>query len=66
MVNLDRCSGSCNTFDDPSSRICVPKKTEDANLNDFNMIARMNESKVMKKNIHHANLNVHLMVENAI
>ena len=43
-----------------------PKKTEDANLNDFNMITRMNESKVIKKNIHHANLNVNLVVENVI
>ena len=32
MVNLDRCTESCNTLDDPSGRICVPNKTEDANL----------------------------------
>ena len=23
MVNLDRCTGNCNTFDDPSGKICV-------------------------------------------
>ena len=27
MVNLDRCTESCNTLDDPSGRICVPNKT---------------------------------------
>ena len=28
MVNLDRCSGSCNKFDYSSGRICVPNETE--------------------------------------
>ena len=31
MVNLDRCNGICNTFNDLSNRICVPNKTEDLN-----------------------------------
>ena len=42
MVNLDRCIGSCNSFDDPSSRKCVANKTEDVNLNVFNMIKKTN------------------------
>ena len=25
-VNLDGCVGSCNTLDDLSNRVCVPKK----------------------------------------
>ena len=25
-VNLDKCAGSCNTLDDPSSRVCVPNE----------------------------------------
>ena len=45
MVNLDRCNGSCSFLDDPSGRICVPNKTDDINLNVFNMITRTNESK---------------------
>ena len=28
MVTLDRCNASCNSFDDPSDKICVPHKTE--------------------------------------
>ena len=43
MVNLDRCDESCITLDDLSSRVCVPNKTEDVNLNAFNMITRINE-----------------------
>ena len=26
VVNLDKCAGSCNTLDDPSSRVCVLNK----------------------------------------
>ena len=44
-VNLDRWRESCNTFIDISNRICGPNKTEDLNLNVFNMITEMNESK---------------------
>ena len=28
MVKLDRYNGNCNTFDDPSGRMCVPSKTQ--------------------------------------
>ena len=28
VVNIDRCVGSCNTFDDLSCRVCVPNETE--------------------------------------
>ena len=46
---MDRCNKSYNTIDDPSGRICVPKKTEDVNINAFNMITKKNESKPFKK-----------------
>ena len=51
MVNLERCNGSCITLDDPSCKICIPNKTEDHNLNVFNMITRTNESKALTKHI---------------
>ena len=35
IINLDRCNGSCNTLDDTCSRICVPNKRENVNLNIF-------------------------------
>ena len=36
-VKLDRCIESCNTLNDLSSNIFVPNKTEELNLNFFNM-----------------------------
>ena len=41
-VKLDRCAGSCNTINDLSNKACVPNKTEDFNLNVFNMITGIN------------------------
>ena len=52
MVNLDRCNTcSCGTLDDICPPICVPNKIEDANFSAFNMIARINESKILTKHI---------------
>ena len=48
-VNLDRCVGSYNILNNLSNRVCVPNKTEDLNLNIFNMIAGINESKPLTK-----------------
>ena len=39
-VSLGRCSGSCNTLDDSSIRISASNKTEDVNLNVFNMFIK--------------------------
>ena len=43
MVNLDRCNKSCNTFDNPSGRICVPNKTKSINISVFDMITGINK-----------------------
>ena len=50
-VNLDRCVRSCNTLDDLSDRKYVPNKSEDLNLDALNIIGRINESKILTKNI---------------
>ena len=50
-VNLDRYNGSCNTCNNISVKLCVPNKTEDVNLNVFNLITRTNESKTLIKHI---------------
>ena len=49
MVSLDKYNRSFNTFDDLSSRTCVPNKTEDLNLCKFNMTIKIIESKTLKK-----------------
>ena len=50
-VNLDRCRQSCNALNDISNRICGPSKTEGLNLNVFNMITEINESKKLTKHV---------------
>ena len=47
VVNLNRCTGGCD-ISYLSNRICVPNKTEDLNLNVFNM-GESNESKILTK-----------------
>ena len=42
---LDKCAGSCNASDGPSSRICVLNKPEVVYLNVFNKITGANEQK---------------------
>ena len=41
-VNLDRCMGNCNTLNDLSNNVIVPKKTEYLNLSVLNMTAGKN------------------------
>ena len=49
LVKLDRCVGSCNTFNDLSNKVFVPNKTEDLNLIVFSVITRINDSKTLTK-----------------
>ena len=65
MVILDRCNGSFNILDDLSIRICAPNKTEDLNLNLFNIITIIYELKTLTKHIS-CNCKCKLMLENVI
>ena len=51
FVNLNKCAGSCNTLDEVSGRECVLNETEYLNLNVFNMITGINESRTLPKHI---------------
>ena len=51
MVELDRCVGKCNTFDDLSDKVRVRNKTADLNPSFFSMITGINESKTLTKPI---------------
>ena len=48
-VNLDRLTGSFNTFNYLFNQICIPDKSENLNINVFNMITIKNESKTLTK-----------------
>ena len=51
IVSQDIHSGSCNSGNDLSTKICVLSETEDRNVNAFNIIANKNEAKTLLKHI---------------
>ena len=48
---LENCVKSCNSLTDISNNVSLPNKTEDLNLNVFNMVTGINESKALTKHI---------------
>ena len=50
-VKLDRYVGSCNTLDDLSNKVCVPNKTKDLNLNMFNIVTEIDDSKTLTNHV---------------
>ena len=51
MINLDKCNGICNAVNDLFTKIYVPSKTKDINVEVFNMITKKNEVKMLVKHI---------------
>ena len=44
-VLVNKCSGSCDTLDNPMSKICVPKFIKNVNMKFFNFLRRLNETR---------------------
>ena len=44
-VLVNKCSGSCNTLDNPMSKICVPKIIKSVNMQVYNSLMRLNETR---------------------
>ena len=44
-VLVNKCSGSCNTLDNPMSKICVPKFIKNVNMKVYNFLMRLNETR---------------------
>ena len=44
-VLVNKCSGSCNTLDEPMSRICVPNIIKNVNIKVYNFSMRVNETR---------------------
>ena len=44
-AQVNKCSGSCNTLDDPMARICVPKIIKNINMKVYNFLMRLNETR---------------------
>ena len=51
MVSFHKCNQSCKILDNPSDKVCAIHKSEIANVNVFNMVTRINESKAFTKHI---------------
>ena len=49
MISLHKCSGTCNSVDELSAKICVPTKKNDVNGKVFNMTTNRNEAKTVVK-----------------
>ena len=41
----NKCSGSCNTLDDPRARLCVPNIIKNVNMKVYNFLMRLNETR---------------------
>ena len=44
-VLVNKCSGSCDTLDNPMSKICVPKIIKNVNMKVYNSLMRLNETR---------------------
>ena len=44
-VLVNKCSGSCDTLDNPISKICVPKIIKNVNMQAYNFLMRLNETR---------------------
>ena len=44
-VLVNKCSGSCNTLDDPMAKLCVPNIVKRINMKVFNFLMRLNETR---------------------
>ena len=42
---VNKCSGSCDTLDNPMSKICVPKIIKNVNMQVYNFLMRLNETR---------------------
>ena len=44
-VLVNKCSGSCNTLDNPMSKICVPKVIKNVSIKVYNFLMMLNETR---------------------
>ena len=44
-VLVNKCSGSCNTFDNPITKLCVPNVIKRVNMQVYNFLMRLNETR---------------------
>ena len=44
-IKVNKCSGSCNSINDPCAKLCVPDIVKNINVRVFNLMSRINEAR---------------------
>ena len=44
-VLVNKCNGSCNTFDNPMAKLCIPNVIRRVNMQVYNFLMRLNETR---------------------
>ena len=44
-INVNKCSGSCGSINNPYAKLCVPDIVKKINVNVFNSMQRINETR---------------------
>ena len=47
-IKISKCSGNCNNFDNPYSKICVPDIIKSLNVKALNLMSRTNETRFIE------------------
>ena len=47
-IKTSKCSGSCNSINDPYSKMCVADVVKNLNIKVFNTVSRTNETRYLK------------------
>ena len=47
-IEIIKCSGNCNSINNPYAKICVPDTIKDLNVTVFNLMSRTNETRHIK------------------
>ena len=44
-INVNKCSGSCNSINDPYAELCVPDIIKNTNVKVYNLMKQINETR---------------------
>ena len=44
-IQVNKCSGSCNSINDPYAKLCVPDVVKNINVEVFNLMSRINKTR---------------------
>ena len=48
IIKVNKCSGSCNSINDPYAKLCGPDVVKNINVKVFNLMSKTNEARHIK------------------